>query len=312
MKKFLTLGLFLLCTTNVFAQATPAPTTAAGNPVDRPIAMNRGLFNPRSQGGSIVARQVILQAGVEPLYRKPTKKELRAIAPDAGLVKQYDAFLRQENTGLFKFVADSGCAENPKIVAATENCLKFTMPGAGNSYSFRTNNYRLRRLADLTFSGKYLYISGLLTHGILVDVGDVPLENITLQTAGTKFLNEFQPTADLEQAIDLDKQLIKGIEKDGFFYSRAVLAVENRTYLLRSIAYDGKIPRAVFGVAYNELDFDKRKDVTVAFRIVGRDQDGAVTILWKELSRKDAPRLKRKLKVTDRKTRENKFVARND
>jgi hypothetical protein len=312
MKRILILSLFLLCSLDIAAQtptATPGPTpsreTRAASPLDR------GLVNPRVQRDNMVVRQMILQANVQPLYRKPTKQELKAVAPDAELRKKFEAFLRQEDTGLFKFVADYGCAENPKIVTATENCLKFTMPGAGNSFSFRTHNYRIRRLADLTYNGKFLYISGLLTHGILVSIGDVPLENVTLQTAGTKYLNEFQPTEDFEKAVELDEQLIKGVEKEGFFYSRAAYAVENTTYLLRSIAYDGKIFRAVRGVTYNELDFDKRKDVTVAFRIVRRDDDGSVTVLWKELLRKDAPRIRRKPVETDKRIKENKFIAKN-
>ena len=311
-KVILFLGIFLLGFVVAGAQtpsATPAPTPFRETRVATPI--DRGGLNRAVPVNPFEMRQMILQASVQPLYRKPTKKELQAVAPDAGLLKKYDDFLRRDDTGLFKFVADYGCAENTKIVTATENCLKFSMPGAGNSYSFRTNNYRLRRLADLTYNGKYFYVAGVLTHGILVSVGDVPLENITLQTAGTKFLNEFQPAADFEKAAEIDQQLIKGVQKDGFFYSRALSVLENTTYVLRSIAYNGKSFRAVRGVTYNEFDFDKRKDVTIAFRVVRLDSDGSVTILWKELLRKDAPKIMRKSKTIDKRVRENKLVAKN-
>ncbi|HEY0429659.1 MAG TPA: hypothetical protein VGC76_17895 [Pyrinomonadaceae bacterium] len=311
MKNFLFLGLFLLCCAGVCAQTpspSPAPTPVKPSRAAQPIDQ-RGISNPGFVPDGLELRQMILQISVQPLYRKPTKQELKRVAPDSGLLQKFADFLRQENTGLFKFVADYGCAENPKIITATENCLKFTMPGAGNSYSFRTNNYRLRRLADLTFTGKFFYVSGVLTHGILVNVGDVPLENISLQTIGTKYLNEFQPAPDLEKAIELDRQLIDGVEKDGFLYSRASAVLENTTYVLRSIAYNGKSFRAVRGITYNELDFDKRKDITVAFRIIRRDGDGSVTILWKELSRKDSPKIKKRAIEANRQDKENKFVA---
>lgn len=311
-------GLFLLCFTGSFAQTstpTPVPVPTPDKPSRAAQAIEQagtfGAVNPGYAPGSIEFRQMILQMSVRPLYRKPTKDELKVVAPDSDLRNKFADFLRREDTGLFKFVVDYGCARNDKIVAATENCLKFTMPGAGNSYSFRTNNYRIRRLADLTFTGKSFYVTGILTHGILVNIGDVPLENITLQTAGTKFLSEFQPVSDLEKAVEIERELISGIKKDGFLYSRALSAVENTTYLLRSIAYNGKILRAVRGITYNELDFDKRKDVIIAFRVVRRDEDGSVTILWKELLEKDAPKLKRKLTERNKQIKENKLVAKN-
>lgn len=301
----------------VFGQTVSAQTpaaTPASTPLPKPVRTSQpsfGTINPALATSSMELRQIILQMSVEPLYRKPTKKELKLVEPDSGLVKKFAGFLRQENTGLFKFVVDYGCGANDKVVTATENCLKFTMPGAGNSYSFRTNNYRLRRLADLTFTGKSFFVSGVLTHGILVNVGDVPLENVTLQSAGTKFIQEFQPVADVDKAVEIERQLINGIEKDGFLYSRALSAAENATYILRSIAYNGKIYRAIRGITYNELDFDKRKDITIAFRIVHRDADGSVTILWKELLKKDAPKIKRKSTRTNKQIKENKLVAIN-
>jgi len=36
---------------------------------------------------------------------------------------------------------------------------------------------------------------------------------------------------------------------------------------------------------------DKRMDLIVAFRVVGRETNGSVTILWKELNRLDAPKI---------------------
>ncbi|MGC2238802.1 MAG: hypothetical protein WA584_21785 [Pyrinomonadaceae bacterium] len=319
MKRFLLFsGLFLLGFTGTFAQATtatPAPVepivVSRPNRATQARDMQAPMTNLALTPDGLAMRMMILQSSVQPLYRKPTREELQTIAPSSGLLQKFNGFLRADNTGLFKLLVDVGCADNTNIVVAKEKCLKFTMPGAGNSYSFRTNNYRIRHLADLTFSGKNFYVSGVLMHGIMVNIGDVPLENVTLQTNGLKFLNEFQPTDDFEQAKLLDRQFVNGVTKDGFFYSRGLASVENTTYILRSIAYDGRIMRSVRGIAYNELDFDKRKDVMIAFRVVSRDADGSLTILWKELSRKDAPKFKKKFPDRSTKIKENKFVAKN-
>ncbi len=239
-----------------------------------------------------------LRKEIEPLYRKPSKKELKAIEPSRELFDKYAEFLRQPNTGLTKLIDDKGCAENTKVVVATDNCLKYTMPGAGSSFSFRMQSYRIPRLADLTFTDKSFQAAGVLLHGIFVNIGNVPLEEVSLQTNGLKYLVDFQPEPDYEKSRVIDLQMTRGVVHDGFLYRRGLFIVENTTFALRSIAYDGKYFRAVNGFTYNEFDFDKRKDVIVVFRIVEKDETGNVTILWKELREKDSPEIKRE--VTER------------
>jgi hypothetical protein len=259
-------------------------------------AKAQGMYSDISSQATL--RLSILQKNIEPLYRKPTREEIKIIAPKPELIRKFGGFLRQPNTGLTKLINDKGCAENTKIVVATNDCLKYTMPGAGNSYSFRIKNYRIQRLADLTFTDNSFQAAGVLVHGIIVNVGDVPLDEIGLQTEGVNFLAEFQPEANYDNARTIDRKLIVGIRKGDFLYRRGLYAAENTTFVLRSIAYNGKYFRAIKGITYNEFDFDNRKDVIVAFRIVEKDSEGNVTILWKELQRKDAPVIKRKIDET--------------
>jgi hypothetical protein len=237
-------------------------------------------------------RLTILHRYADPLYRKPTKDELQLVAPDPSLYERYRNVLTRPNTGLFKLVPDAGCAENSKVVAASEVCMKFGFPGAGNSYSFRTKSYRIRKLADLTFSDSHFIITGTLTHGVLVSLGDVPLESISLQSAGLKYLIEFQPATGFKSANTLNESLGNGVRVDGFLYTRSLSAVENNTYALRSIAYRGRVMTAVKGVPYNELDFDRRRDIVVVFRVVQKDADGSITILWSQIADKESPKIK--------------------
>lgn len=234
-----------------------------------------------------------LQKEIAPLYRKPSKKELKLVEPRRELVNRYAAFLRQPNTGLTKLIDDKGCSENTKVVVATDDCLKYTMPGAGSSFSFRTETYRIPRLADLTYADKSFQASGVLLHGIFVNIGNIPLENVDLQTKGLKFLVDFLPEPEYEKNKSVDTQLTEGVVNDGFLYRRGLFIVENTTFALRSIAYGGKSPRSIKGLAYNEFDYDKRKDVIVVFRIVEKDADGNVTILWKQLQEKDSPKIRK-------------------
>jgi hypothetical protein len=128
----------------------------------------------------------------------------------------------------------------------------------------------------------------------LVKLGDVPLESITLQSKGLKYLTDFVPSSDTENLAKFDRLLIDGIKIDGFIYGLGLYATDQTTYALRSIAYKGKVERFVNGITYNELDFDKRRDIIVAFRILEKEPNGNITIAWKILSNENAPTLKTK------------------
>ena len=248
----------------------------------------------RSADPYIERRMVFLKMNVDPLYRKPTSKEQKAVAPRRELFVKYAEFLRQPETGLTKLIDDRGCSANTKVVVATDDCLKYTMPGAGSSFSFRTENYRIPRLADITFTARSFQASGVFLHGIFVNLGDVPLDEVTLRTKGLKYLSDFQPEPDYEKGKALDSELTKGVTHDGILYRRGLFMAENTTFALRSIAYRGKYFRAVGKVTYNEFDYDKRRDVIVVFRVVDKDEAGNVTILWKTLQSKDSPEVKRR------------------
>ena len=106
------------------------------------------------------------------------------------------------------------------------------------------------------------------------------------------YLVQFQPIIDVGAALEADEKLRKGIWKDGHLYARAAKVRLDHTYALRSIAYRGKVMRAVKGAAYNELDFDKRRDIIIGFRVVALEADGSITIVWTELQNNESPKLK--------------------
>ncbi len=225
-------------------------------------------------------------------YRKPNKTESKRLAPEKEDAKTYRQFLQSPDTGLTKLIVDKGCDEFISVLNVSEDCMKYSMPGAGASFSFRTGNYCIGRLSDLTYKEDGFYSSGILSHAILVNIGDVALEQVSLQTGGLKFLTDFETVSDYEKAKETDMRIVNGIEDGGFFYTRNTAAAENKTYLLRSIAYRGNYYRALQGFVYDELDFDERRDVTVAFRVIRRDAESA-TILWKILSNQKSPVIKK-------------------
>lgn len=269
-------------------------------------------FETLRDGGKAISnerKRSITRNEIEPLYRTATRKELATVSPNPNDFDRYRDLLKKSGTGLTRLMNDAGCDGGTNVVVVTDECLKYSMPGGGTSYSFRTDGYRIRRLADLTFSEGLLGGKGVLNHSILVSLGNIELENVTLNTSGMKYLISFVPETDFEKARKVDLDLITGITSDGFLYRRSVSAVEGVTFALRSIAYKGKFYRAVDGFAYNELDFDKRQDIIVVFRIVRKDPDGSVTILWRVLDRNDSPTVRQTKKDNEQILRENKFTA---
>lgn len=285
---------------SVFAQqspqATPTPVPQ-GNQNQQDI--NR-RFNGLRSIEMLISKEVsdseTLREHTKPLYREPEKDELKFITPNTADFEKFSGFLRQPNTGLIKLIPERNCDGDGKVTSSAPECLKYPFPGAGSSYSFRINNYRLRRLADLNFTGKNFRAFGILTHGILVNLGNIPLENINLQSEAVIALMKLPSSEDFKEAEEFTRKLNKGFPNDSFIYRNLLPATENTTYLLRSIAYRGNLFQSVQGITYDEMKFDKRKDIVVAFRVVRRDEDDSITLLWKELANKDAPKIKQSKK----------------
>ena len=82
-----------------------------------------------------------------------------------------------------------------------------------------------------------------------------------------------------------------GIKVGNQTYSDSVTFSQNNTYAIRVIAYKlplGRFPATSGDVLAFYNDRGKRADLIVIFRGIRQDEDGSVTILWKELSRKKA------------------------
>ena len=248
-------------------------------------------INPVSESDRLSARVVRLQNIIGPIYRKPGSKETASLAPNAALVHQYASLLRASGTGLIRLAPDVGCVFSERVVSVKEECLKFAFPGAGNSYSFRTEGYRLRHLADISYMNNKLRITGIFMHGIAVELGDVPIEAASLSTDGIDYLRTFEPSTTSDDVAVIDAKLTKGVKIGEFVYSKEVVPRIDRTYAIRAVAYRGKVVRAAGGIRYNELDYDKRRDVIVAFRIVQIEKNG-LTLVWRKLADTEPPRIK--------------------
>ncbi|HEY0726639.1 MAG TPA: hypothetical protein VGD38_01130 [Pyrinomonadaceae bacterium] len=109
-------------------------------------------------------------------------------------------------------------------------------------------------------------------YGFITNLGDVPLESITLDTPEAKRLGAYARAKQESDARAEKRRFDKGAEIDGVKVKSRVPMRANSTYLLRSINYD-------------------ESDVLVAFKVVEIDSEGTPLILWKRLKRYTTPPL---------------------
>lgn len=226
------------------------------------------------------------------VYRKPTKKDMLLLAPDAEDQAKYKDFLRQPKTGLARLLSDADCQARPQVTVTSEFCLKYKHVFGGSAFSFRAGAYTLGRFADIAYKDGSLYALGKLTLGFMSDLGTgLSLDDISAATGGAKYVFDFAPPETMPEIEQYAARLYnKDVQHEGFSYHKIVKLEANHTYLLRSVAYRRKQKWENGKRIYDDLSIDERKDVIVAFQAVRLSAD-SVTILWKELQRKDSPKI---------------------
>lgn len=231
------------------------------------------------------------------IRKKPTRDQKKRLQPKAEDLNRHALFLQQPKTGIFRLFPDLGCDENPLILRADDKCLKIIPESS--FFSFRENEHTMEILSDIRLKNNHLVSDGILAQGILVKLGDVALETVSLKSEGLEFLNVFAPHASGTEAQKQYNQIARGVKAGKYEYKKALPVFENTTYALRVIAYRGNLYQRFRGYRYNLLEGDKRIDLTLAFRVIRKDRDGGITLLWKELQRRESP----KIRITGKKNR---------
>ena len=222
--------------------------------------------------------------------KKPTKEQKKLLEPKAEDLMRYAQFLAQPKTGMFRLLPDLGCEENSLVLKADEACLN-AIPNS-SLYSFREEEYASPILADIRLKNGFFVSDGVLSQGILTNLGDVALEKLSLGSEGLDFLRSYQPQELSREAHRQHLQMVSGVRTGKYEYRKIHSAIENSTYALRVIAYKGSIYRSFRGYRYDLLGGDKRIDLTIAFRVIRKESDNSLTLLWKELERRESPKLK--------------------
>ena len=145
--------------------------------------------------------------------------------------------------------------------------------GAYYSFTYRTHNYGDASHLSLS-RGKFAVGFSGAAYGFLTDLGDVPLESVSLNTPAANLPATYERASREGIARSEHRRFADGVVVDGITFKRELPMVPNSTYVLRAVNYGNS-------------------DVLVAFKVVEVESDGAALILWKLLKRYSTPQLER-------------------
>jgi hypothetical protein len=220
--------------------------------------------------------------------------QLRRVSPlDIG---KYELFLKGEKTGIVKLFPDLGCLSKNVISVAPE-CRRFVP--MSSSFTFRTNSYSDPTYHDIHFAQDRIFSNSFFSQGIFTVIGEELIDGVGLSHPAIKYLTGVQSATDPAGAAEQAKDFQNGIDNGGFRYADHIVPQADTTYALRMIAYrlentlrPMSDETSMTEMMFLSLAFDKRIDITVVFRILAKDELGGMTILWKEIDRKDAGKIK--------------------
>jgi hypothetical protein len=203
-------------------------------------------------------------AEIESLRAQIKAKEAVLLSPSEEDRKAHAEFLAQSGTGLVR------------LLPREKWDGKLSTRGGGAYYSFtrRTHEYGLS--SDISLEQNYLGVGFAgADFGFMSNIGDVPLELLSLDAEALRFPSSFKtPTLEADaRAVHLSFYEPGRSEGEFVYKARLPLSVGS-TYVLRSINYGDS-------------------DVLVAFRVIRKDSDGSVVLLWKLFEEFPKPILQR-------------------
>lgn len=216
----------------------------------------------------------------EPRYGPPKEKRVLTkglLAPSKADRFENEAFLKQPDTGLIKLL--------PREIfdwRTYHTKKRLSMPGGGAYYSFfyQSHEYVYVYGTDLELDHNMISVGFAgLDHGMMVDLGDVPLSDLSATDSRAAFIAGYRPAGNEPDARCEFKRFRDGVTIDGSLYKRSLPVQVNSTYLLRSINRSSK------------------SDLLVGFRVTRQETDGSVIIAWKLLKQFERPGFYRVLYV---------------
>lgn len=196
------------------------------------------------------------------------------LAPSADDRNATAQFMRSFDTGLIKLL--------PREVfdwRTYHTKKQIKIHGGGAYFSFFYRSHEAGYGSDIELERNLLSVGFAgFDYGFLTNLGDVSLNNISLDDPRVSFSKSYSAARNNPDARCEFKRFRQGVEVEGSWYKSALPVQVNSTYLLRSITYG-------------------RSDLLVAFRVTRQAPDGSVILAWRLLQQYGKPSFERVLYV---------------
>ncbi|HKG14317.1 MAG TPA: hypothetical protein VKB12_13400 [Pyrinomonadaceae bacterium] len=209
-------------------------------------------------------------AEIESLRAQIKAKEAVLLAPPKEDRKAHAEFLAQPGTGLVR------------LLPREKWDGKLSTRGGGAYYSFTRQRHEYDYGTNVGFEQGMLSarLAGA-SFGFMTNLGDVSLETVTTDAEAVQFMASYKTPAFEPDARKSQAQFSgAGFEAGGVAYKDTVPASVGSTYALRSVEYNNS-------------------DVLVVFRVLRKDSDGSVVLLWKMLEEFPKPALQRNVAAAE-------------
>lgn len=297
MKRRLSSTLFLWCLLHVGLAAVVAaqvgeshlPSTAERTSPE-PVARS----TPRSVDEAVRQSAPRRRSNSTFYNKKMTEAQKKLLAPSPEDQAAYRDFLRQPHTGLVRLMPRGQYEFSPTIDASRDPDTVLPILGGGAFYSFTERTHNFGPWSEISFQGDKLIV-GFTSQslGLMMALGDVPLDSVTQATPGVEYLTQFKPPTALDEATAQRQRDFQGFEVDAHRYQSTWAASLNRTYVVRSVIYKKEGRLIAGGRIYVPHPYEyEGADALFAFRIVRVSEDGSLTILWKRLQKFSPPKIK--------------------
>ena len=178
--------------------------------------------------------------------------------------EEFASFLSQPQTGIIRLLPRETYDGNAKRALAIR--------GGGAYYSFVRKTHEYGFGSDIELEREQL--SAGADFGLLLNLGDVSLEQAANDHAVTRALLDYTPPVKEVEIRAVQRKVWQGIELSGFTFKGRVPAKVSNTYLLRSVSID-------------------RSDILAVFRVVREDTDGSLILVYKVLKTFPKPTMER-------------------
>jgi hypothetical protein len=170
---------------------------------------------------------------------------------------EFANFLTQPQTGIIRLM--------PRELYDGLGKRRLAISGGGAYYSFVRKTHEYGFGSDIELSNDQLSVGFAgADYGMLLNLGDVSLDQVTADHPAMRALLDYTPPIKEADIRAEARKLWKGLQLAEFTFKGSVPAKASNTYLLRSIS-------------------PERSDLLAMFRIVRKDSDGSLILVYKVL-----------------------------